>query len=307
MDLQQLKYFITSAREGSLTKAAEVLYTSQPHVSQVIKALENDLGIKLFHRSASGITLTSDGERIFFYANNMLKNAELITDISKDSASRSLRIAANPSSSLAFVLEDFFHKIQEDGVTLQYTECGIEEMMSLLQNRRYDLGLLFVPVNKMTAFSYMTSRHHLLYTPLRTTDLVVHAGKKSPFYGRTSVKPKELNGCSCIQLEDDFFSVEDLLLEDKDFQSGKYAFQKVIRTNSDHLMIRTLQQTDLCNIGSYWLQKMYGEYHFSLTRIEGFEQQVSFGYLHIDNHLLSKEAHAFKDELQRIIAEDQNN
>ena len=54
MELQQLQYFLTCAQEGSVTKAAEALYTSQPHVSQVIKTLENELGVVLFHRSASG-------------------------------------------------------------------------------------------------------------------------------------------------------------------------------------------------------------------------------------------------------------
>ena len=51
MELQQLQYFLTCAQEGSVTKAAEALYTSQPHISQVIKTLENELGVVLFHRS----------------------------------------------------------------------------------------------------------------------------------------------------------------------------------------------------------------------------------------------------------------
>ncbi|MBR2842737.1 MAG: LysR family transcriptional regulator [Lachnospiraceae bacterium] len=304
MELQQLQYFLTCAQEGSVTKAAEALYTSQPHVSQVIKTLENELGVVLFHRSASGITLTKEGEQIHFYAESILKNAGLISQISRDASVPALRIAANPSSSLAFLLGDFIQTLAGSDLTLHYRECGIEQMMELLQNRQYDLGFLFVPENKRAAFSYLTARHHLLYTPLRSTDLVLHAGRKNPWYGKPSIKPEELSACSFIQPEDDFFSVEDLLTEHPLFRSGKVSLHTLIRTNSDHLMIRMLQQTDLCNVGSFWLRNNYGDYDFTQTIIEGFEKQISFGYLHSDDHFLREEAKAFVEELTHIIEND---
>ncbi len=304
MDLQQLQYFITSAEEGSITKAAAVLYTTQPHVSQVIKALESELGISLFERSSSGIKLTAGGEKVYFHAQNVLKNAGLLKEDCKSASGRSLRIAANPSSSLAFYLGDFFRALKEQDFMLQYTECGIEEMMELLQSRQYDLGLLFVPLNKMSALTHLANRHHLAYTQLRTSDLVVHAGRKNRFYGRKEIDPEELFGCECIQLRDDFFSVEDLLIDPGTFPFGKGNVKKIIRTNSDHLMIRTLQQTEFCNIGSYWVKNIYGEYGFSAAVIKGFEKQVSFGYLHAEDRSLSEEAEAFIEGLKNIIDRD---
>ena len=47
MELRQLEYFLECARRGSLTRAVEALYTTQPHVSQVIRALERELGAAL--------------------------------------------------------------------------------------------------------------------------------------------------------------------------------------------------------------------------------------------------------------------
>ena len=61
MELRQLEYFLECAQRGSLTRAAEALYTTQPHVSQVIRALERELGVALFRRTGSGIVLTEDG------------------------------------------------------------------------------------------------------------------------------------------------------------------------------------------------------------------------------------------------------
>ncbi|MDB5935341.1 MAG: transcriptional regulator, LysR family [Massilia sp.] len=62
MDLHQLRAFIEVAREGNLTRASQVLCLSQPAVSTKIKALEDEIGLKLFERSAHGMKLTHHGE-----------------------------------------------------------------------------------------------------------------------------------------------------------------------------------------------------------------------------------------------------
>ncbi len=62
MELYQIRTFVTVADEGHLTRAASRLNTSQPAVSAHIKALEEELGVKLFIRSPRGMTLTKEGE-----------------------------------------------------------------------------------------------------------------------------------------------------------------------------------------------------------------------------------------------------
>ena len=277
VELKQLQYFVTCAEKGSLTRAAEALYTTQPHVSQVIRALEQELGVRLFRRTGTGIALTTQGERIRFYALNALKNAAMIREAGAGADRPSLRIAANPSSRLALRAAEFFRLGGRAGAELEYTECGIETMMELLSRRQFDLGFLFLPEDRLPAFSHMAGRHRLVYEPLQKSDLVVYCGPKGPFYGVGHIGPEALDGCRCIQLEDDFFSVEELLSEHPAFRSGRCAVEKAIRTNSDHLMLRMLRETELCNIGSYW--QISADSDFSLTRIDGFEGRVSFGFL----------------------------
>ena len=301
MDLRSLQYFITCTEKGSLTLAAEELYTTQPHVSQVIRALEAELGVKLFRRTGAGVALTPEGERIRFYAINTLKNADMIRQISAGDAP-GLRIAANPSSRLARRSEEFFQRMAAEGAAAEYTECGIEEMLELVGQRGYDLGFLFLPEDRLTAFAHMAERRRLEYAALRRTDLVVHCGPHGPFYGRERVAPEELHGCRCIQLADDFFSVEELLNEHPAFRSGRCAVRRVIRTNSDHLMLRMLRETELCNIGSYWHRDEHSD--FSLTRIDGFEGRVSFGYLRRADAPLSDTAAAFLETLRPDLSDD---
>ncbi len=62
------RVFYMAAKAGSLSKAANELYISQPAVSQAIMQLEERLGCKLFPRSSRGIALTSEGEVLYGYA-----------------------------------------------------------------------------------------------------------------------------------------------------------------------------------------------------------------------------------------------
>ena len=61
MELYQLRTFVTIAREGNLTRASERLFTSQPAISAQVKALEEELRVKLFDRTSKGMRLTDSG------------------------------------------------------------------------------------------------------------------------------------------------------------------------------------------------------------------------------------------------------
>lgn len=84
MELRQLEYFITAARLGNLTKAAELHYVSQPNITVVIKKLEEELGTKLFTREYKKVTLTPKGKRFYEAILPLLSNLQNIVDEIKD-------------------------------------------------------------------------------------------------------------------------------------------------------------------------------------------------------------------------------
>lgn len=61
MELRVLRYFLTVVREESINRAAEVLHITQPTLSRQLSQLEEETGVKLFHRGARKITLTNEG------------------------------------------------------------------------------------------------------------------------------------------------------------------------------------------------------------------------------------------------------
>ena len=61
MTLQQLKYILTIAEEGSFSAAAKKLYLTQPSLSAMVRSLEQELGITIFDRSTRSVRITEDG------------------------------------------------------------------------------------------------------------------------------------------------------------------------------------------------------------------------------------------------------
>ena len=65
MNSQQIAYFLEVVRQGSFTKAAQVLYTSQPSLSRKIARLEDEFGAELFCRSRTGAVLSPIGKKYY--------------------------------------------------------------------------------------------------------------------------------------------------------------------------------------------------------------------------------------------------
>lgn len=61
MELRVLNYFLMVSREENITKAAKLLHVTQPTLSRQLMQLEEELGVKLFHRGKHKISLTKDG------------------------------------------------------------------------------------------------------------------------------------------------------------------------------------------------------------------------------------------------------
>ena len=305
MNLNQLEYFLVCAKHGSLTKAAEELYTTQPHVSMMIRSLEEELGVTLFQRRARGVELTEDGKGIYLYASNALKNTDLIASLCREKSHPALRIATNPSSHMAGLLTNYYQNRQDGDLFLRYTECGIEQMLTLIGQRSYDLGFLFAPDHKQSALFHMLERRHLEFVPLLSTDLVLYVGMAHPLYGADSVSPRQLSELQFIQLEDDFFAIEDMLYDLPEFRKGRETLNRVVRTNSSYMMIQMLDQTELCNVGSYWLKNVYRQYNFGRIPVEGFQGKISYGYIKYCDRPLDPPAQDFLEFLRQAMERDE--
>lgn len=81
LNYHHLLYFWTVAKEGGVSKAAEVLHLAQPTLSSQIKKLEKSIGQDLFDRSGRSLTLTETGQLVYRYADEIFGLGRELTDI----------------------------------------------------------------------------------------------------------------------------------------------------------------------------------------------------------------------------------
>lgn len=80
MDVRRLKYFIVTAEERSISRAAERLHITQPPLTRHIQSLEEELGVLLFTRTSWGVELTQAGVALLKHAHNISAHIELATE-----------------------------------------------------------------------------------------------------------------------------------------------------------------------------------------------------------------------------------
>ncbi|MBA3507263.1 MAG: transcriptional regulator GcvA [Betaproteobacteria bacterium] len=96
--MQALRAFEATARTHSLTKAAEALHVTHGAISHQIKALEEDIGVRLVERAGRGIRLTDEGERFAARVRGALAElAEAVREVAERTNPRQLRVSVVPS------------------------------------------------------------------------------------------------------------------------------------------------------------------------------------------------------------------
>lgn len=150
MELRHLRYFVAVAEELSFRRAAERLHLAQPPLSSQIKALENELGARLFDRSTRSVKLTPVGRVFLEEARAVLLAAETATQNvrkAEHGVIGSLRIgllAPTATPRLARVLRSYRQKFPS--VQFSLFELTSVEQLQRLRSDQLDVGLLRPPI-----------------------------------------------------------------------------------------------------------------------------------------------------------------
>ena len=149
LDLYQV--FYTVAKCGSLTKAAEELYISQPAVSRSIKQLETQLGVSLFARTHRGMQLSAQGGQIIFkeveHALQLLSEAENRLAEIQTSATGVIRIGASDTIFEYFLSDKIveFHK-QFPSVKIELVADFTPDTIEKLKADKCDVAFVNLPI-----------------------------------------------------------------------------------------------------------------------------------------------------------------
>lgn len=151
MELRQLEVFRTIAAELHFGKAAKRLFIAQASVSQILQKLEDDVGVRLVHRSSRTVQLTPAGTVFLAETDRIFAAVERAISLAQQAARRggSLRIATNyPASRLLLLplLADL--RSREPGMTTMLREMVSPDQLTALSRGDLDLGLVYGPIDE---------------------------------------------------------------------------------------------------------------------------------------------------------------
>lgn len=209
MEIRVLKYFLTTIREGNITKAAKYLNLTQPNLSRQINMLERDIGHKLFERKHNNIILTPEGILLKKRAEeiiNMVDKTRAEFNFTDKVIAGDIFIGAGETwamSLVASVMKD----VQKDYPHIKYNiySGNFQDITEKLDKGLLDFGLLIDPAD--------LSKYDYLKMPVKDTwGLAMR--KDSPLSNKKNITKKDLLNIPLIisrqvietEIEDNDFS-----------------------------------------------------------------------------------------------------
>jgi DNA-binding transcriptional LysR family regulator len=195
MDLHKLRIFVVVAREGSFTRAAELLHMAQPTVSQQLAALEAQLGVALIARQKRAQRLTPAGEALLPYAERLLALAAEASEAARGAAGladRTLRLGVGHTLA-TYLLPDLLRRYRArfPQHRVRITVGNTAELLDLVADGTVELALVGSPA----------THARVAVEPFMHDRLVVVVAPGDPWAARVAVALDELRGRALLTRE----------------------------------------------------------------------------------------------------------
>ncbi|GAX47247.1 LysR family transcriptional regulator [Lactococcus reticulitermitis] len=217
MRIQQLKYIIKIVETGSMNEASKHLFVTQPSLSNAVRELEEEMGIKIFTRSTRGITLTSDGAEFLSYARQIVEQTELLEERYKYKHEKKELFAVS-AQHYAFVVESFASILRENDMRnyeLILRETRTHEVIADVRDFRSEIGVLYLNDFNRDVLTKLFLDNNLEFTPLFQTVPHVFISKHHPLANQTSVTIDEMAAFPYLSYEqgerNSFYFSEEIL------------------------------------------------------------------------------------------------
>ena len=168
MTLAQLKYIVTIADTGTISGAAKKLFISQPSLTEAVREIENEMGIKIFSRTNKGVILSAEGEEFLGYARQVIEQTNLIEEryLGGVPVRHQFCVSAQHYS---FAVEAFVALLKEYGgeeYDFRIRETKTHEIIDDVAKLRSEVGVLYLNGFNETVLRKAFRQNDLAFTRL---------------------------------------------------------------------------------------------------------------------------------------------
>lgn len=236
MEIRQLKTFINIVKLGNFSHAAQFLGYTQSTVTTHIQLLEKELNTLLFERFGQQITLTEDGQRLYDYAERIVKLEEDAKNaLNKSNIPRGPLIVGMPESVCVYRMPPIFREYSSlyPDVILNLKYGNVNDFRTLLRKNVMDIAFLLEP---------SVDDADLISTLVCPEPIVLVSSPTHPLAKQDSVTAKDLANQTLVLVETG--SYYRTLLE-KNLEAAKVH----VRSIMEIVQIQAIKQLVMQNVG----------------------------------------------------------
>lgn len=293
MTLQQLRQVIAIADSGSMNEAAKKLFISQPSLSEMVKELEEEVGMAIFIRSNRGITITPEGTEFLGYARQVVEQYELLENryIEKN-VKKKFSVSTQHYTFAVKAFVEMVKKVGMEEYEFDIHETKTYDVITSVKNFKSELGILYMNEMNEQVMSKLLKENGLEFTELFQCETYVYLWGKHPLAKHKIIAMEELEEYPCIaftQGENNSFYLSEEM-------KSTYEYKRIIKVDDRatvlNLMVGlngyTLCSGMICN-------ELNGADHVAIPLVES--ETMRIGYVRRKNYKLSKLGKLYIEEV----------
>ena len=202
MTVQQCRYALEIAKQGSFNEAAKNLFVAQSSLSSSIKALEEELGITVFDRVSNGVLLTEEGAEFIRYATQLVEQHDFVLKrYSYQQSSQKLYISTQHYDFVADIFGKLLWETKAESYQFALRETQTYQVIREIETAYSDIGVLAIKGNDDGIMKRYLHKKGLLFTPFLKAFPHVFVRKKHPLAKEKSLCYHQLKEYAYVSYE----------------------------------------------------------------------------------------------------------
>lgn len=302
MTIQQLNYLVTIVEVGSLNKAAELLYVSQPSLTSSMQELEKELAITLLNRGGRGVSLTNDGLEFIKYARELVDQYNIVLDKYGKGGNLKKKFGIS-TQHYSFAVKSFVEMVKAfdtEKYEFAIRETKTKEVINDVATSKSEIGLLYLNDFNRKAIEKILHSNNLIFHHLTDCNAYVYLWKGHPLANRKFIAFEDLKEYPCLSFEQDgdsFYFAEEILTTNE--------YPRTIKANDRATMLNLmigLNGYTLCS--GIICEELNGSDYLAVpfkSKDEDIGSVMEIGYIVKKNTILSNMGELYITEIKRYL------
>lgn len=303
MTIQQINYVLTISDEGSINKAAEKLFLTQPSLTSAVKELEEELEIIIFERSRKGVVPTNEGRDFLASVRQLYQQYELISDKYKNKNMLKRKFGVT-TQHYSFVVRSFVETVKKFDTSLfEFTifESRTREVIQDVYESRSEIGILFINDYNKKIIEKFLKNMNLSFTELIKCNAYVYLWKGHPLAKKKFISIDDLKKYPCLSFdqgnESSIYFAEEILSDNE--------YPRSIKTNDRATMLNLMKGLNAYTLCSGIISdELNGDEYVAVPFEEDSENKngvMTIGYIERKQSIRSDVGEIFIEELKNYL------